>query len=317
MQAIRQTSYLTFRDQFNADVIHGLSQPQKHISSKYFYDNRGSRLFDAICQLPEYYPYRTELALLPKVAKEVDTIINGPFDIVEFGAGSLVKVRLLLTAMPRVAHYIPIDIADEHLEKSSQLLKQDFKSLPIQPVIADFTHRVKLPNHSDHPRMGFFPGSTIGNFTPVQAQAFLRHARDTLGEDAYLLIGVDIKKPPATLHRAYNDDAGVTAQFNQNVLARINREIDGDFRLDQFHHYAFYNSPMSRIEMHLISKSDQSVCIGRTRFDFSEGESIHTENSHKYNTREFSQLAERSGWRSIKTWLDADRLFSVSLLKSQ
>ncbi len=317
MEALQQLiTESNFQQQFQQDVLRGLSQSQKQLPSKYFYDSTGSKLFDDICDLEEYYPYRTEISMLPKICDDINTLLTEKHDVVEFGAGSLVKIRLLLQATEQVNSYIPLDIASDHLRKSCEILKQDFKSLEIQPVVADFTQKVTLKTRSNHPKLGFFPGSTIGNFTPEDAILFLSNARTTLGDDSLLLIGVDTKKAPAILHDAYNDNAGITAAFNQNILKRINREISGNFNVDQFHHYAFYNAQLGRIEMHLVSNTDQTVNIGNQQFAIQEGESIHTENSHKYTVTEFEDLAKQANWKSIHNWLDDERLFSVHLLKS-
>jgi dimethylhistidine N-methyltransferase len=304
-------------NQFSIDVIEGLRKQQKQLPSKYFYDSKGSQLFDRICDLPEYYPYRTELSMLPKISQDMDAILQEKHHIVEFGAGSLVKIRLLLEEMAQVESYVPIDIAGEHLNKSSQLLKKEFRHLNVHPVIADFTQQVRLPDMSDASCLGFFPGSTIGNFTPDDAIQFLISARKTLGNNPLLLIGVDTKKHPAILHDAYNDKQGVTAAFNQNILVRINREACANFNVDQFQHYAYYNMAASRIEMHLVSQQDQQIQIGTDRIFISEGESIHTENSHKYTPREFSQLASHAGWDTLNTWTDDNHMFSVHLLGIQ
>lgn len=305
----------TFQQRFEQEVVDGLSQSQKQLPSKYFYDSKGSRLFDEICDLNEYYPYRTEISMLPKISEDINSMLDRNHNIVEFGAGSLVKIRLLLNATKQVDSYIPIDIAHEHLHKACDILKSDFRELPIHPVVADFTQPVALQYPSESPKLGFFPGSTIGNFIPDEAVQFLGNARKTLGGESMLLIGVDIKKDPAVLHNAYNDEAGITAAFNQNILQRINREIDGDFDLNSFHHYAYYNTQKGRIEMHLVSERNQTISIGKRQFSIMEGESIHTENSYKYTVSEFEKLAEQANWHVLQTWLDEKRLFSVHLLK--
>lgn len=314
MEALSRTHNPDFLDQFADDVLSGLSQPQKRIPSKYFYDSTGSRLFDQICDLDEYYPYRTELSLLPQITQEINSLIHQPVDVVEFGAGSLVKIRLLLQRLEHIRTFVPIDIAGEHLHKACDLLKHEFKEKTIVPIVGDFTRTVNLPSHLKLPRLGFFPGSTIGNFSPTEAQVFLANAKKTLGSEAQLLIGVDSKKDPDRLHQAYNDHRGITAAFNLNLLHRINRELNGDFDTDAFYHYAFYNPQQGRIEMHLISRKDQVVNLCNTQFRFSEGESIHTENSHKYTTAEFSQLAGKAGWKIRNSWADEQQLFRVHLL---
>lgn len=315
MEALHRKINSPFYDQFTADVIQGLSQADKQLPAKYFYDNQGSRLFDGICELPEYYPYRTELGLLPGIAKEMNDLLQPPCEIIEFGAGSLIKIRVLLQQIKHVKRFVPIDIAGEHLRKASQLLRREFRSLIVHPIEADFTQPVDLPQHSAIPRLGFFPGSTIGNFLPEEAIQFLANARTTLGKNSLLLIGVDSKKDPLILHHAYNDYQGITAEFNRNILVRINREIGADFDVESFHHYAFYNAPKGRVEMHLVSGKDQKVTVAGIPFRFMEGETIHTENSHKYTTAEFRSLSEKAGWSLINTWHDEKERFRIHLMQ--
>lgn len=304
---------------FLRDVIQGLSKPQKAISPKYFYDTRGSQYFDEICELEEYYPYRTELKLLQTVADDLSKELTHPMSIVEFGAGSLKKIKPLLQALPQAKSFVPIDIAGDFLQDCAKNLEQSFPDLDVLPVVADFCQPVPLPKH--HPSMqtallGFFPGSTIGNFAPQEAQEFLHNARLSLGQEGYLLIGVDTKKSPSVLHRAYNDEQQVTAKFNLNLLERINSELEANFELKQFEHYAFYNTHKGCIEMHLVSQQQQEVCVADQSFAFSKGESIHTECSYKYNPDEFRQLAQQSGWLTQKSWLSDDQFFSVHLLRA-
>ena len=299
------------------DVIDGLSQTQKILPSKYFYDTKGSELFDQICELEEYYPYRTEIAMLPASAQDLSHMLTEPCNIVEFGAGSLAKIRVLLKHIEHIRQFTPIDIAGDFLRREAAALQSEFPQLHIEPVEADFTRQVTLPKADKQSKnVGFFPGSTIGNFTPQAAQSFLAQARNTLGKGSLLLIGVDTKKSPAMLHRAYNDNLGVTRDFNLNLLTHINRTAGADFDLEQFEHYAFYNPEKGRIEMHLISQRAQTVRINGERFKFRQGESIHTENSHKYTQEEFTQLASRAGWRSLKHWVAGQQLFSVHLLQA-
>lgn len=314
MQAADATTVDIQQQRFIQDVVAGLSQSQKQLPAKYFYDDRGSKLFDAICELPEYYPYRTELALLPRVCADLSSLLPDQCDIIEFGAGSLVKIRLLLEHLNGSGCYVPIDIAADHLNSACQSLQQEYPGLEIEPVAADFTREVQLPELSQGQKLGFFPGSTIGNFSPTEAATFLRNARLSLGPDGMLLIGVDTKKDPGVLHQAYNDAQGVTAAFNQNILTRIKRELDAEISTEQFSHYAFYNIPAGRVEMHLVSQADQIVTIADHQFAFTEGESIHTENSHKYTSAEFAALAQDGGWRVVKYWSDTQGLFSEFLL---
>ncbi len=302
-------------DSFLNDVLHGLGRKQKNLPSKYFYDDAGSRLFDEICGLDEYYPYHTELRMLPEISRELAGVFNGKIDIIEFGAGSLVKIRLLFKYLKGIRHYVPVDIAGNYVRKAALELDNDFSNIEVTPIEADFTNTIELPeNDNGIIRMGFFPGSTIGNFSPPQAVSLLQKFRKSLGKDSWLLIGVDMKKPPSILNHAYNDAAGVTARFNKNLLLRINRELDGTFDTDNFEHYAFYNIQEGRVEMHLVSLVDQKVSVDGVRFSFKRGESIHTENSYKYSSDEFSELATSATWKVERQWQDADHLFSHYLL---
>lgn len=303
---------------FLGDVLRGLAEEKKNLSSKYFYDDVGSRYFDDICELEEYYPYRTELRMLPDISRDLAEVFHDDIDMVEFGAGSLIKIRPVLRHLDKVKRYIPIDIAGDHLLKASERLRNDLEDIDIVPVEADFTQNIELPDGDEHnTRMGFFPGSTVGNFSPEQAMLLLEKFRESLGENSWLLIGVDTKKAPSILHRAYNDREGVTARFNKNLLIRINRELNGTFDIDKFAHYAFYNVEEGRVEMHLISLEEQSVSVNGVDFSFDIGESIHTENSYKYSPREFSELAGKAGWRTRRQWQDEYQLFSHHLLHAE
>lgn len=315
-QTTAQRPLLQARDieAFRADVLAGLGASRKTLPAKYFYDAAGSRLFDAICELPEYYPTRTELGILEARAGEIADHAGPDARLVEFGAGSLVKVRVLLDAMDKPAACVPIDISADHLFAASRNLSDAYPALKVVPVVGDFTRSLALPSLPGRRTMGFFPGSTIGNFTPSDARTFLREASRTLGPDALFVLGVDLKKERATLEAAYNDDAGVTAAFNLNLLARINRELDGTFDLSRFTHRAFFNEEESRIEMHLVSGSDQVVRAAGRTFRFSRGETIHTENSYKYDSQSVSSLALSAGWSVCATWTDEARLFGVFLL---
>jgi dimethylhistidine N-methyltransferase len=300
---------------FARDLAAALAEQPHSISPKYFYDERGSQLFDRICELPEYYPTRTEVAILTAHAREIAACMGPRAEIVEFGAGSLRKVRLLLDALDRPARYLPIDISGEHLAGAAALLQRDYPGLQVQPVVADYTQRLLLPAPlpGAGQRVGFFPGSTIGNFTPEEAVQFLAVAAQVLRGGA-LLLGVDLVKDPAVLHAAYNDAQGVTAEFNLNLLARANRELGTAFALDQFFHSAFYNAPRQRIEMHLVSRCRQQVALGGCSYELEEGESLHTEYSHKFTVTGLRELARRAGFRPGPVWTDADRLFSVHWL---
>jgi len=312
-------NFLEIPDPFLQDVMAGLRQPQKTLPPKYFYDVEGSRLFDHICRLEEYYPYRTELAMLPGVAEDVRKLFSPAQEkgltVVEFGAGSLYKIRLLVDGIPYLKTYIPIDISGEHLNMSAADLGRRYPHLSVHPIEADFTEPVSLL-HKKQLLMGFFPGSTIGNLMPDAAVEFLRHARSSLGNNGYLLIGVDTKKDPRILHCAYNDQVGITARFNKNILKRINRDLGADFDVSKFEHDAWYNRALGRVEMHLRSRCAQKVVIGDEAFCFRAGETIHTENSFKYHPEEFSCLAAKAGWITIKEWMAVDNMFSMFLLKS-
>lgn len=300
---------------FASDVRAMLASRPRAISPKWFYDERGSQLFDAICELPEYYPTRTELAILLRHAPEIASHIGPRAEIVEFGAGSLRKVRLLLDALREPARYLPIDISGEHLARCAAELQRDYAGLDVQPVVADYTQRLLLPAPLPHAgrRVGFFPGSTLGNFTPEEALHFLVVAGQVLRGGA-LLLGADVVKDPQVLHAAYNDAQGVTAAFNLNLLERANRELGTDFDPSKFWHSAFYNAPRSRIEMHLVSRERQRVRWGADHFEFDEGEAIHTENSYKFTIEGLRALAVRAGFRPGPVWTDEKRMFSVHWL---
>ncbi|MET0219162.1 MAG: L-histidine N(alpha)-methyltransferase [Tardiphaga sp.] len=299
---------------FAADVAEALSQHPKKLSPKYFYDEAGSQLFEQITKLPEYYPTRTELSILSERGKDISAIIPGNAALVEFGAGATTKVRLLL-GQCQFGAYVPVDISGDFLTAQAAELRQDFPTLDVHPVVADFTTPFELPDAvKAMPKVGFFPGSTLGNFEPHEACAFLRSARQILGEGALMLIGIDLEKDEHVLHAAYNDAAGVTGQFNKNVLVRINRELGGDFDLGAFAHRAIYNKERHRIEMHLIAKQPQTVHVLGRSFDFRAGESIHTESSYKYSLERFAALARGSGWEPKASWTDADKQFSVHAL---
>ncbi len=294
----------------------GLRQKPKSIPCRFFYDTAGSRLFDRICELPEYYPTRTELGLLAAHADEFAGLIGPGAEVVEFGAGSGDKVRLLLDALEQPAIYRPIDISGEFLLSAAQKLARDYHDLSVRPVIADFTQPIPLPAaRPGTRRVGFFPGSTIGNFAPAEATRFLRGAARLL-RGGGLLIGVDLVKDREVLCRAYDDSQGVTAAFNRNVLVRANQELGADFDLDRFAHRALFNEAHSRIEMHLVSQGAQCVRIGEEEFSFADGETIHTENSYKYSLEDFRRLAASAGFAPLHVWTDSDRLFSLHWLEA-
>ncbi|MFB3063541.1 MAG: L-histidine N(alpha)-methyltransferase [Gammaproteobacteria bacterium] len=299
------------------EVLAGLAQPQKRLSPKWFYDEEGSRLFDRITKLPEYYPTRTELGILNTHIAEMADMIGSRAAIVEFGAGSSVKIRILLDNLETPAAFIPVDISGEHLLDAARQLAMDYPDLEILPVCADFTQPFDLPVPAAavNRNLMFFPGSTIGNFNLKQARQLLKVIAIEAGAGGGLLIGVDLKKDRATLESAYNDEDGVTASFNLNLLVRLNREIGVDFDLGQFTHRAIYNEDKGRIEMHLVSEKTQSVTIAGRRIDFVAGEYILTECSHKYELQEFADLAGEAGFDVRKVWTDPGRMFSVQYLE--
>jgi dimethylhistidine N-methyltransferase len=304
-------------DCFRADVLAGLSRPQKRLPAKYFYDAAGSRLFDRITELPEYYPTRTELGILRRDAMAIAGCCGPHCLLVELGAGSLKKVRLLLGRLDRPAGYVPVDVSGSHLRSAAAVLADDYPDLDVWPVVADFSGPFALPELPAARRVVFFPGSTIGNFDPPEADALLRRVARLVGPGGGLLLGVDVRKPVDVLERAYNDSAGVTAAFNRNLLVRINRELGADFDPAAFGHHAFFNRERSRIEMHLVSERDQRVRVGPAVFDFRAGESIHTENSYKYDLGELSVRADRCGLRLDEKWTDPQNYFAVLFLNAK
>lgn len=306
------------RDAFLDDVWNGLSCPQqKTLPCKWLYDALGSRLFDAITALDEYYPTRTETGLLSRIAPEVAKIAGPHARIVELGSGAGVKVRRLLDALDRPSAYVAIDISESALRDATRALANERPELQVVPVLADYTRPFALPVLEGRGNtLGFFPGSTIGNFAPAQAMAFLTQLRRQLGREAYLLIGVDLRKDRAILEAAYDDALGVTAAFNLNLLARINRELGATFDLRRFRHRAVWNDAQSRIEMHLVSTAVQTIEVAGRAFAFREGETIHTENSYKYGIDQFQQMAASAGWQARAAWTDAADLFSLHLLQA-
>lgn len=296
---------------FFAEVIDGLNKTQKSIPPKFFYDKAGSRLFDAICDLPEYYPTRTEINILKQNSDEIADHVGAGCLLVEPGSGSSHKVRLLLDGL-RPHAYIPMEISREHLRQSAEDLGGDYPWLDVHATCADFTSTIRLPYSPEGIRkVVFFPGSTIGNFEPEEATRFLQELAGLVGPNGGLLIGVDLKKSKDMLHAAYDDEQGVTAAFNVNLLKRINRELGADFKTENFCHQSFYNELLGRVELHLVSQCDHTVSISGECFSFTAGESIHTENSYKYTIEEFQDLANKAGFRPQAVWMDDDSLFSV------
>jgi dimethylhistidine N-methyltransferase len=292
---------------FREDVVAGLSAPRKFLPPKYFYDAAGSRLFERICRLPEYYVTRAELALTRRHLGAIARFAGRGCQLIEYGSGEGVKSRLLIRAL-RPAVYVPVDISQDALRAAAARLGREFPWLRIVPVVGDFSRPLDIPVRRGTASVVYFPGSTIGNLTLEEAHAFLSMSR---GVAARMLVGVDLKKDPSILHAAYNDARGVTAAFNLNLLARINRELGADFDLRRWRHYAFYNPAEGRIEMHLVALAAQQVRLGRHRWRFAAGETIHTENSYKYSLEDFRALAARAGFRSEKAWTDARGLFAL------
>jgi dimethylhistidine N-methyltransferase len=298
--------------EFKTDVLEGLARPQKAVPPKYFYDAEGSRLFEAITELAEYYPTRTEVALLRRIAPQIAEIISPGATLVEFGSGASTKTRLLLDAAPQIGVYAPIDISQAALDEAAAAIRRDYPKLTVAPLLEDFTRAISLPAAAQgRPVTGFFPGSTIGNFTPREAESFLASARGLLGTGARFLVGIDVVKDEKVLVAAYDDALGVTAAFNKNLLARINRELGADFDLGAFAHRAIWNSDESRIEMHLESLRDQRVHVAGSVFAFAKGETIHTENSAKFTVERFAALAGKAGWTLEASWLSEKPAFAV------
>jgi dimethylhistidine N-methyltransferase len=300
-------------ENFRDAVLAGLGQAKKALPCKFFYDTRGSALFEQISRLPEYYLTRTEIAILEEYAGAIAGHIGAHCRLVELGSGASRKVRILLEALETPAAYVPVDISREHLREAAARLAADFPALSVIAVCADYTRPFPLPPLPGPAgkRVGFFPGSTIGNFEPDAVTRFLAHCAELLGPEGEMLIGVDLKKDPAILNAAYNDRAGLNAAFNLNLLERVNRELGGDIDIDRFEHLAFYNEGQGRMELYLKSLAEQTATIAGRRFRFAEGELIHTENSYKYAIPEFRALALGAGFRAVHTWTDRNQLFSV------
>ncbi|WP_455220213.1 L-histidine N(alpha)-methyltransferase [Kaarinaea lacus] len=297
-------------------VVEGLSQPRKMIPPKFFYDERGSQLFDEICAQPEYYLPNAERAVLTACANDIAQLTGTRRVVIEPGAGNLSKIRLLLDAMKPSA-YVPMDISIDYLQSAAQELANEYPWLPIHATCVDFTHSMPVPKWvPNNPRLVFFPGSSLGNFHQDEALSFLQQISRLLGKEGMLLIGVDTKKAPSVIDAAYNDAAGVTAEFNMNLLRRIRHELDADCDPDGFDHHAFYNSSKGRVEMHLVSNKDQEVRINGHRFLFTTGETVHTECSYKYAPDEFLDLAAQADLYPVEHWLAKDELFAIYLLRT-
>lgn len=295
------------------EIVTGLRRPEKMISPKFFYDERGSQLFDAITHLPEYYPTETELAIMLDNMDEITALLGERASLIEFGSGSSRKTRALLENMIRQAVYVPVDISEDHLLETARRIRAEFPNLEVLPVVADFLHPFELPNPTTMPlkNVVFFPGSTIGNFIHDTALELLEVMYEEAGENGALLIGVDLQKDPAIIERAYNDSAGITAEFNLNMLTHLNREFGFDFDIDAFSHSAHYAPDEGRMEIRLVSASDQEFSSGAEKFHIAKGESILTEYSHKYTLAGFAEMAARAGFDVEKVWIDEQALFSV------
>ena len=299
------------------EVLRGLRSPQKELPCKLLYDEVGSELFEQICALDEYYPTRAEMRIMRASCAEMATCLGPGALLIEYGSGSSTKTRLLLDHLERPAGYVPIDISREQLRQSAAAIAAAYPGLEVLPVVADYTAAFQIPRPRQPVarRVAYYTGSTIGNFVPDDARRFLARLAQVCGPEGGLLIGVDLKKDPLMLHRAYNDALGITAEFNLNVLTRLNRELDATFAVDQFRHYAFYNPVFARIEMHLVSLVDQEVRVAGDQIRFVRGESIWTEASYKYNPDDFAELAAAAGWRAEQVWMDDRGLFSVQYLE--
>ena len=296
-----------------SEIIEGLSRQQKALSPKFFYDERGSKLFDAICELPEYYLTRTELSIMQAHMDEIVMLVGPQASLIEFGSGSSLKTHMLLKALDRLAAYVPVDISKEHLLAAAESIAVKYPDIEVWPVLADFMQRFELPNPTVMPlrNIVYFPGSTIGNLSPEQTHSLLQVMYVEAGKDGALLIGVDLQKDRDVIELAYNDSSGVTAEFNLNMLRRINREFGANFNVDLFEHRAVYNEEHGRMELYLVSQCEQLVRIGGQSIRFVKGEALLTEHSHKYTLDQFDAMAKRAGFDVDTVWTDPERLFSV------
>ncbi len=315
MRGAARRKTVDIRSDFAEAVLSGLRKTPKCLPSRFFYDARGSELFERITELEEYYPTNAEIALLERHASEIAALAGPNVSLVEFGSGSSRKTDRLIEELALINSYVPIDISDAALAGAVSRLRRRFPNLRVVPVHGDFNGELTLPKSArTQKKLGFFPGSTIGNFSRSEARVFLQNCRSLLGANCAFVVGVDLKKDPSTLLPAYNDREGMTAAFNLNLLVRINRELGGSFDLDAFAHEAVYNAEEGRIEMHIRSLADQSAEILGEPIFFADGEIIHTENSHKYSVPEFQALARSAGWRPLKVWTGPDELFSMHYL---
>jgi dimethylhistidine N-methyltransferase len=299
-------------------VVDGLGKTNKELPCKLFYDKRGSELFNRICELPEYYPTRTEILIMKSHADDMAQAVGNKGLVIEYGSGSSDKTRVLLDHLQDPVGYVPIEISRAQLLESARRIAIKYPRLEVLPVCADYEqeYEIPVPARPEKSRIAYFPGSTIGNFRPAEARSFLERIHRVCGPGGWLLIGVDLKKDARILNRAYNDDAGVTAEFNRNILARINRELGAEFDTNLFDHHAYYNESEGRVEMHLVSRTQQRIRIQGEKFEFAAGETIWTESSYKYSVPEFARLAAKSGFSQKEVWTDETRLFSVQLFRS-
>jgi dimethylhistidine N-methyltransferase len=310
-----KTEELTQNDILD-EVINGLNQEQKQLPSKLFYDEKGSALFNEICELEEYYPTRTEMQIMQDNIEEIGSLLGEGTLLIEFGSGSSTKIRLLLEHIPGLAGYVPIDISAEHLIQSAESLCKDYPSLNIYPLAADYTKDFDFPfieQSYDH-IAAYYPGSTIGNFKPDEARIFLKRVAKIIGKNGGMLIGVDLKKDRKTLEAAYNDEKGITAKFNLNILTHINYELDSNFDTDKFRHFAFYNEKESRVEMHLLNNEEQKIRLNGSSFHIKKDENILTEYSYKYSVEEFAHLVSDI-FEVRKVWTDKNNFFSIQYLR--
>jgi len=316
IRRIQLNDFKPERDRFHDEVLDGLRKSQKELPSKYFYDERGSYLYERICNLDEYYLPRTEVAIMETHITEIVELLGPNACLIEYGCGNCAKTRILLDHLPTPSAFVPIDICREQLLCVVEELAACYSGLEVLPVCADYTTSFELPapKRSSDRTVVYFPGSTIGNFDPIPARNFLEHVAGVCGLGDALLIGIDLKKDSVVLHCAYNDRQGITAAFNLNLLERINRELNGDFQIEQFQHYAFYNPGESRVEMHLISLRDQIVHLDDVSIPFTEGESIWTESSHKFSLDDFERMATAAGFKVERVWCDERQWFSVLYL---
>jgi len=300
------------------EVIEGLGKSQKELPCKYFYDEKGSQLFDRICQLDEYYPTRTELRIMQDNIDSISEVLGDDVMLIEYGSGSSEKIKIILDNVKGIKAYLPVDISMEHLIKSAAQIAAQYKDLEVIPLCADYNRsfKIPLPKNPIKTKIVYFPGSTIGNFHPSEAETFISRIRRVVNKHGGLLIGVDLKKDKKILQQAYNDSQGITAQFNLNLLQHINNKLDANFDPQAYIHEAFYNPQQGRVEMHLVSREHQAVLINDTEIPIKKGESIWTESSYKYNLEEFAVLANRSGFEVEKVWTDDENLFSVQYLKT-